>query len=242
MHPLKKIFQKLTGYWIFKIETLPVGADFFVDVCKKIGYPAMDTIFDVGANVGQTVEWLRGGEPFAKIYCFEPVSTTFKELVNKKGGDKNCIFEQLALGDTENEVVIKVFEGRSGWNSLRPDLMNNDANGRKEVVKETTLDAYCKKNNIKRIDLLKIDTEGFELNVLEGAKEMIKENGISMIYAEVGFQSMNPRNTNFARLSEWLDKNNFYFLGLYQLWGAEWHLGKYFGNALFVHKDIFKFK
>ncbi len=240
MHPLKKIFQNLTGYWIYKADTLPPGADFFIDVRKKIGYPQMDTIFDVGANIGQTVEWLRDGEPNAKIYCFEPVSTTFKELVSKKGGDKNCIFEQLALGDTKGEVVIKVFGDKPGWNSLRNDLMNKDANAREEVLKVTTLDAYCNENGIKKIDLLKIDTEGFEINVLEGAKNMLEGNRISMIYAEVGFQSINSRNTGFTLLSSWLDKYNFYFLGLYQLQGAAWKEGKFFGNALFVRKDVYK--
>lgn len=240
MHPLKKIFKKLTGYWIYKVDTLPAGADFFVDVRKKICYKSIDTIFDVGANAGQTVEWLRAGEPLAKIYCFEPVSTTFKELVRKKGGDKNCILEQLALGDAENEVVIKIFEEKPGWNSLRHDLMNKDANAREEVVKVTTLDAYCARNNIMKIDLLKIDTEGFEINVLEGATEMLGQNRISMIYAETGFQSNNSRNTGFTSLIGWLEKYNFYFLGLYQLQGAAWKEGKYFGNALFVKKDVYK--
>lgn len=238
MHPLKKIFQKLTGYWIYKVDTLPAGADFFVDVRKKIGYTSMNTIFDVGANLGQTVEWLRVGEPLSKIYCFEPVSTTFNELVKKKGGDKNCIFEQLALGDEESEVVIKLFEQEIGWNSLKKDLMNKDANAREEEVQVITLDKYCEINNITNIDLLKIDTEGFEINVLEGAKKMIGEKKISMIYAEVGFQSNNKRNTSFALLSDWLEKNGFYFFGLYQLFGTQWQFGLYFGNALFVRKDI----
>jgi len=57
----------------------------------------------------------------------------------------------------------------------------------------------------------------------------------------VGFQTSNVRNTAFCALSNWLEKYDYYFIGLYQLRGSEWNVGKYYGNALFVHKDVCRF-
>jgi hypothetical protein len=70
MHVLKKLIGKTTGYWLHKLSTLPVGADLFVDVYKKINYPSLNVLFDVGANVGQTQFWFRSHLPKAKIYSF----------------------------------------------------------------------------------------------------------------------------------------------------------------------------
>jgi FkbM family methyltransferase len=239
MHALKKIFTMVTGYWIHKTSTLPIGADLNVDIHKLIKYGPLKTMFDVGANIGQTWEWFRDNEPGAKIYCFEPVSETFGVLKKKTEKDKNCIAENIALGDVAGEKKIKLFRESSPLNSLKDELMNWDTNSRVETIKVETLNDYCLKNGITKIDFLKIDTEGYELNVLEGAKNMLHNAGISFIYCEIGILKRNIRNTNFAELTEWLATKNYHFFGLYQLVSSGWKEGDYFGNALYVHKDIY---
>jgi FkbM family methyltransferase len=241
MHILKKIFTATTGYWVHKISTLPIGADLYIDIHKRIKFGPLNTMFDVGANVGQTWEGFRHNEPNAKIYCFEPVLEIFKELKNKAGKDKNCVFENIAFGDVPGEKTIKLFGiEHSALNSLKDGLMNYDTNAREEIIKIDTLDNYCSKNRIDKIDFLKIDTEGYELNVLEGAKEMLSTASVSFIYCEIGFLKHNNRNTYFAELTEWLANKNYHFFGLYQMVSNGWKDGDYFGNALYVHKDIFK--
>ena len=94
-------------------------------------------------------------------------------------------------------------------------------------------------NNINRIDLLKIDTEGFELEVLQGAGKMLDDGSISFIYAEVGFQSQNTRNTGFKELIHFLEPKGFLFYALYQLDAHDWNTGNHLGNALFVHRNIY---
>jgi Methyltransferase FkbM domain len=124
-------------------------------------------------------------------------------------------------------------------NSLRDDSMNNNANASEELVTIDTIDNYCGKKNISKIDLLKIDTEGFELNVLKGAKGMMLQKKISFIYCETGFQKQNSRNTFFPELTEYLAGYNYYFFGLYQVDYHDWKRGNGLGNALYIHKTVF---
>jgi FkbM family methyltransferase len=241
MNIIKKLITQTTGYWLHKQSNLPVGADLFVDLSRKINYPSLDLLFDVGANVGQTRRYFRFHLPDAAIYSFEPVQATFQQLKNSAAGDANCVLENMALGDEAGEKTIRLFDGdMTVLNSLRDDVMNNAANAREETIRIDTLDQYCSKHNIKKIDLLKIDTEGFEINVLKGAEEMLQGGHISFVYCETGFQQSNQRNTYFPTLTEYLAQRNYFFFGLYQMDYHDWKRGNGLGNALFIHKTVFQ--
>jgi FkbM family methyltransferase len=241
MNLLKKIFTGTTGYWLHKLNNLPVGADLFVDIAHKINYPSLDVLFDVGANVGQTRNYFRFHLPNARIYCFEPVQATFQQLKTSVEADGNCVIENIALGDEAGDKTIRLFDGDlTVLNSLRDDAMNNTSNAREETIRIDTLDHYCGVHKIKKIDLLKIDTEGFEINVLKGAEQMLQSGRISLVYCETGFQKTNQRNTFFPQLTEHLSKHDYYFFGLYQMDYHDWKRGNGLGNALYIHKSVFQ--
>lgn len=238
MNILKKIFTAFTGYWIHKVSSLPVGADIFIDIHTRIGYGSIQTMFDVGANIGQTWEWFRRSEPAAKIYCFEPVNGPFIELKETAGKDKNVVFENIAFGEAVGEKIIRLYGHNSSLNSLNDAVMNQDFDSVEEKIKIDTLDTYCLRHGIEKIDFLKIDTEGYEMNVLKGAEKLLNEKRVSFIYCEIGFLKQNKRNTYFADLTEWLAERDYHFNGLYQL--VSNGFSTEFGNALFVHKSVFK--
>lgn len=240
MNLVKKIITKTTGYWLHKQSNLPVGADLFVDIHHKIRYPTLHTLFDVGANVGQTRKYFRFHVPAAKIYSFEPVKNTYEQLKSSAAGDVNCVLENMALGDEAGEKTIRLFDGdMTVLNSLRDDVMNNAANAKEETIRIDTLDHYCNTHNIPKVDLLKIDTEGFEINVLKGAEQMLQNGRISFVYCETGFQQSNQRNTYFPTLTEYLAKRDYFFFGLYQMDYHDWKRGNGLGNALYVHQSVF---
>jgi FkbM family methyltransferase len=241
MNPIKNILTGLTGYWFHKKSELPVGSDLFVDIINKVKYPSLTILFDVGANTGQTRNWFRFHVPKATIYCFEPVQSTFEQLKANAKGDANCILENQALGNEQGTKTIRLFEGdMTVLNSLREDVMNNTKGAKEETITVTTLDAYCKARHIQKIDLLKIDTEGFEINVLKGAEEMLQNGSISFVYCEVGFQSSNQRNTYFPMLTDFFAARDYYFFGLYQMDYHDWVGGNGLGNALYIHKSVFQ--
>ena len=240
MNFIKKIIGTSTGYWLHKLNNLPVGADLFVDIQHKINYPALTTVFDVGANIGQTRKYFRFHLPAANIYSFEPVAATFAQLRNSAAGDTNCVLENMALGDEAGEKTIRLFDGdMTVLNSLRDDVMNNAANAKEETIRIDTLDHYCQVNGISKIDLLKIDTEGFEINVLKGAEQMLQNGHISFVYCETGFQQSNQRNTYFPTLTEFLAEQGYYFFGLYNTDYHDWQRGNHLANALYIHRSVF---
>jgi FkbM family methyltransferase len=240
MNILKKIINKTTGYWVHKINELPIGADLFVDIHFKIRYPSLQLLFDVGANTGQTRKWFRYHLPKATIHSFEPVRSTFEQLKANAKGDARCVLLNEALGDEAGSMTIRLFEeDMTVLNSLREDVMNNVAGAKEETIAINTLDTYCKTHHIEKIDLLKIDTEGFEINVLRGAAEMLQNGRISFVYCETGFQNTNKRNTYLPILTDYLADKDYYFFGLYQVDHHDWKRGNGLGNALFVHRSLF---
>lgn len=122
-------------------------------------------------------------------------------------------------------------------NSLRDDLMNSASDAKSETVRIDTIDGYCSRHAINTIDLLKIDTEGYEIPVLEGACSQLEAGNIAFILCEVGFTRSNTRNTYFADLTEFLASRRYSFFGLYDI-SHYWADGVSFGNALFVHESV----
>lgn len=239
MKIVKHIVSRVSGYWIHKINTLPIGVDLFFDINVRLKYPDLKIVFDVGANEGQTLKWIKHNRPQSMVYSFEPVQSSFLKLQETAERIGACIPVNSALGSQSGKMDIKLFEEYSVLNSLNPALMNNDTNAKVETVRIDTLDNYCTDSEIPHIDLLKIDTEGFELEVLKGAKNLLLNGNISFIYAEVGFQSSNKRNTPFKDLTDFLEKEGFFFYALYQIDDHDWMKGNHLGNALFINRNIY---
>ena len=236
---IKNFVKATTGYWIHKLRTLPIGVDLFYDIQTRLKYGPLGMVFDVGANEGQTLKWIKHYQPDSTVISFEPIKSTFDRLKKNSLQYKNTIVENIAFGEEPGKIQVKLFGDLSVLNSLKPELMNNEPDAVTEEIDVVRMDAYCKQHNIERIDLLKIDTEGYELNVLKGAGTLLDEGKIHFIYCEVGFQKTNKRNTNLGEMIAFLESKQYYFYALYQLDAHDWKSGNHLGNALFVHKSKF---
>jgi hypothetical protein len=118
-------------------------------------------------------------------------------------------------------------------NSLKEVSMNQE--GKAETIRVFAGDDFCKKNNIDGMDLLKIDTEGYELEVLKGFSGMISAGKIRAIFCEVGFDRSNKRNTYLNDVIDFTNDQGFRFYGLYDMFNKTLVNGSEYGSALFVY-------
>lgn len=147
-------------------------------------------VFDVGAHKGWFANLVLDAFPAdaVELHCFEPCASTFRLLGQNVAAGPRVRLNPCALGDRPREEVIYYDEPDSGRASLtRLDLAHRSmAFDRSERVRIETLDAYCVAAGVDRIDLLKIDVEGHEMDVLTGAAGMFERGAIAATSFEFG--------------------------------------------------------
>jgi FkbM family methyltransferase len=132
-------------------------------------------ILDIGANIGITGVLLAQLSPDGSVTAIEPVPAAYKLLSKNVGisGHKNIRTCNFALGKTEGEVVMQGNPNNLSG-SFVSDIHNiDDGLHFKEVVRQHALDDVFDSLGFERLDLIKIDVEGYELDVLEGAKSVL---------------------------------------------------------------------
>ncbi|MEG4232671.1 FkbM family methyltransferase [Microcoleus sp. Pol11C3] len=167
-----------------------------VQVIKNIinkGY----VVFDVGANVGDwTAKVLSQGHD-VEVHLFEPVPHVYKKLIQNL--DKQLIFNNLGVGQKEEVKTFYYYEANPLLSTFyrRVDVEKQGwLNPPKEItVLTTTIDNYCQRYGIKRINFLKIDVEGGELDVLDGAKYFLESGRIDYLQFEYGGTYIDSKTT-----------------------------------------------
>src|SRR5579863_9627893 len=166
----KGIFEKLTGRRIYK--KLPLGIDPLEDLVSRFPGYACNVIFDVGANIGQSAIPFSTRFPRSRIYCFEPVARTFSSLVGNVKRYEHITCYQIALGSKKGEMSMVPAES-SDRNTLKDQQSGGSATGvpvREETITLDTLSDFCAGHGITHINYLKVDTEGFDLEVMKGGE------------------------------------------------------------------------
>ena len=101
---------------------------------------------------------------------------------------ENIILSETAISDKiDDEMVFEIVEKNFGANFLKK--INKFSNDTKNLVKTTTIDNLCEINKLENVSFIKIDVEGMEIEVLNGAKNLINKNR-SSIFVEVNEKSI----------------------------------------------------
>jgi FkbM family methyltransferase len=220
---MKQIVKKIFNFFGLKISRIhpDIKELTFDEIYTR--YLKTPLIFDVGANEGQTIDRFKKIFKNPIIHSFEPIPNEFKKLEKKYGKDKNVILNNFAIGETEGENYLNVTMG-SGSSSLVdfiPDtnwLKNRSKQYNVETdkyikekikVKIVSLDKYCEKNNINKIDILKIDTQAYEDKVLKGSKEILKKQLIFFIEAEIILKEYYEKYFSFSDIENLIIPNNY---------------------------------
>lgn len=133
------------------------------------------TCFDVGANCGIFSGLLAKELPEIEIHAFEP-SSELHSLIDLNCQDANLKIYRGAVGDSEGEVTFFVNPNSQQTNSCNFEavaMVSEEESIEKRTVPVTTLDSYRSKEAIGKVDILKIDVQGFEGAVFRGAKSLL---------------------------------------------------------------------
>jgi FkbM family methyltransferase len=154
-------------------------------------------VFDVGANQGQFLDMalvsLQGID--ATIHCFEPAQATFAMLTQGRNSGGRVVFNNAAVGRAAGEAILWYDREGAGSASLtRRDLDHFGIRfDKSETVRVLALDDYAAEQGLDRIDLLKMDIEGHELDALAGADGLLRRRAIGMVLFEFGGCNMDSR-------------------------------------------------
>tara|TARA_B100001094_G_C18137019_1_gene775697 strand:- start:374 stop:1024 length:651 start_codon:yes stop_codon:yes gene_type:complete len=204
---------------------------------KRMGMGEPSVVFDVGAHLGQTTLHFFKSFPTASIHSFEPAEENFKKLKLNIKGKNRIQINRLALGSSQDFVIMETGQSDQTHQVCR-NPENKPGNGDMAMVRMDTIDSYMQHEGIKKIDLLKIDVEGYELEVLEGAKYALKTQTVNAILAECDFDPEDTQHTYFNDLWNYLRSRNFSFFGLYDVIHYENRKGIGFCNALFIERTV----
>ena len=164
-------------------------------------------IFDVGANAGDwTAEVLSQGHD-VEVHLFEPIPHVYKKLIQNL--DKQLIFNNLGVGQKEEVKTFYYYEANPLLSTFyrRVDVEKQGwLNPPKEItVLTTTIDNYCQRHGIKRINFIKIDVEGGELDVLYGSQHFLETGRIDYLQFEYGGTYIDSKIT-LKEVFEYLQK------------------------------------
>jgi FkbM family methyltransferase len=159
------------------------------------------TVVDVGANEGSYATDILAANRNAQVFAFEPHPATYRRLMSNSAAITGITAINAACGSAPGQMVLYDYAGSSGsaHASLHAGVIEGIHGGEsgQHVVDVIDLDTFAIEHDISLIHLLKIDTEGHELEVLKGAVNLLRESRIQAIQFE--FNEMNIVSRVFLR-------------------------------------------
>jgi FkbM family methyltransferase len=218
---LKKTIKKLARSLGIDLRRYDAQTSEVVRMQRLLAYHNIDLVFDVGANIGQYAKLLRELGYSGRIVSFEPLSSAYSQL--KAASKKDSLWEiapQTAIGNQEGEITINI-AGNSQSSSVLPMLdahlesAPESAYSGSETVKLSRLDNIANdyiKSETKSI-FLKIDVQGLEKQVIEGATAILPL--VKGIKLELSLVPLYEGQVLFKKMIDIIEK-----LG-YELYGIE---------------------
>ncbi len=180
------------------------------------------TIFDLGANIGQTAKVYHERFPNALIYSFEPFEEAYQALSTLAARSERIRPQKLAVSNEsgrarfyhyQSSVTNSLLQATSTAQDVLPEqLIGSVGSG---DVDTTTLHEFSSEHDIRHIDILKMDIQGAELLALEEATDLLQDSSIALIYTEVQFDPLYKKQAEFHELCSFLQRYEFSVHRLY---------------------------
>jgi FkbM family methyltransferase len=183
-------------------------------------------VIDIGAHKGETLEIFYKNFNLEKIFCFEPNQELFEILKKKKKKYLEDVIEifNYGVGQKNETKELNIFQdsSSSSFNNLNEDTdyykrkkkilsffsKKDSFLKKRQSIKIINLSNFICENKINNIDVLKIDTEGYEFNILKGLEEK-DLNNIKYIFFEHHYDLMLNKGYSFSDIDKLLKTNQF---------------------------------
>lgn len=214
-----KFFEKIAILFFDLIDKFFHQKKILTQLKKNISN--IEIYIDVGSHKGSYVDLIMNNFNLKKILMFEPQTNIFKFIKKKYFKDKYIKIYNCALSDKEKKQTLYInkhdlttsltqINKKNNYLNLKATLFGGTINDMildEKNIKTFRLDKMIKTNNIAKIDLLKIDTEGHELQVLKGTGSFLKSK-VNFILIE--FHNSNIfQNYDKNKIHKYLTNNNF---------------------------------
>ena len=204
------LLTQWTGGRLAIFSTLKHGVSDVADIVRVC--PSPRVVVDVGANSGQSAIRFHAAFPSARIISFEPVTSTFKALQQRTAGHDIEIY-QLAAGSQAGNGTIFLTDSTFTSSIRRPTDTDVVA---EEPITIVTLDEFAVEHKISEIDLLKIDAEGYDIEVLQGGTQLLSTGKVRFVLIEVGFRRGDERHPLFDDVRDLIASYSFGLFGIYE--------------------------
>ncbi len=209
------------------IKTLLNLFDYFTqekinsEIKKNLNFNYPINVIDIGSHKGEYISSIKKKFKINRIYGFEPNKEIYEILSNKYKNQKNIFLYNYGISVNSGEVFLNknIESSSSSINELNTkskyynkkylllNFLNLKEVTTKVKINVIRLDQFMVENSIKQVELLKIDTEGFEFNVIKSLGEKISK--IKMIHFEHHFDDMIIKNYNLSDIHDYLISNGF---------------------------------
>ena len=195
-------------------------------------------IFDVGANKGQSLERYIKLFKNTFFYSFEPSLEAFKILKLNYENFSNIKLFNIALGSEKKNKIFYEYKNNELSSFISINKKFDEAK-KKISVEVDTIDSIFKKNKLKKINLLKMDTQGYEETILIGAKNSIAEQKIDLIELEIILGDYYEKSSSFKKIEDTLSSGGYRLLALDRRSNI-FENKKFYFNALYASQNVYK--
>lgn len=209
---------------------------FYQHLPKKI-----EVLFDIGAHTGSFTKAFTSNIQVEKAYLFEPIPHLYS-IIASDSALKHHSCHKIAFSSISGEAAFYINENEQTSSLLSFDENLKETNNidksvkQKIVINTDTLSDFMKRENLSKIDFLKIDAQGADLDILKGGSEILPH--VKAIYVEVSFKKIYKNSSTFFDIYSYLNERGFVLIDLYPVYkGINSELLQ--SDALFLNTKLF---
>jgi FkbM family methyltransferase len=216
-----------------------VGLDLGRELRLVVGGRSGPVCIDAGAHDGHFVDFLREHLRQPVIHAFEPAPEPFARLKARHGSTPGVVLVNAGLGGEPGKIEFNIYDNQT-LNSFLPMLPSGtDTLGSPKLVKTLSvpvhsLDTYADTAGLTGIDLLKIDTQGYELQILRGASRLLAGGRVESVLVEINFAPLYDRQVWAHEVIGFLHERGLHLVDFYEKCRLNPHLG--WCTALFTRR------